>query len=142
MLVDANVLLYARSRRFPQHDAARDWVDAALNGPTRVGLPWQSLNAFLRVSTNPRLFEAPLTPDQACDQLVRWLAAPAAWVPGPTERHVEIFTDLLRRHRVTGPLVTDAALATLAIEHGLVVVSTDADFARFTEIRWENPLAS
>jgi predicted nucleic acid-binding protein len=56
--------------------------------------------------------------------------------------HVEIFTDLLRRHRVTGPLVTDAALAALAIEHGLVVVSTDADFARFTEIRWEDPLAS
>jgi predicted nucleic acid-binding protein len=31
-------------------------------------------------------------------------------------------------------------LAALAIEHGLTLYSADTDFARFTELHWENPL--
>jgi toxin-antitoxin system PIN domain toxin len=142
MLVDANLLLYASSRRDPQHEVAREWLERALNGSTRVGLPWQSLTAFLRVSTNPRVFEAPLTPERACDQVAEWLAAPSVWVPSPTERHAEVLSDLVRRYRVVGPLVSDAVLAALAVEHGVSIASTDSDFARFREIRWENPLAS
>ena len=37
-------------------------------------------------------------------------------------------------------LVPDAHLAALAIEHGLVLCSADADFARFPGLRWHNPL--
>ena len=37
-------------------------------------------------------------------------------------------------------LVPDAHLAALALEHGLVLCSTDADFARFPGLRWRNPL--
>lgn len=140
MLVDANLLLYARNRDDPRHDGARAWLEAALNGPTRVGFPWPSLTAFVRIATHPRVFAAPLSPDAACDQVTAWLSAPAAWVPVPTERHAEVFSDLVRRHRVVGPLVTDAHLAALAIEHGLVIASTDADFARFREARWLDPL--
>lgn len=32
-------------------------------------------------------------------------------------------------------------LAALAVEHGLVVMSADTDFARFGEVRWGNSLA-
>jgi uncharacterized protein len=142
MLVDANLLLYAANEDDPQHHAARAWLDGVLNGSTRIGLPWQSLTAFLRVSTNPRLFDAPLTADDACQWVADWLAAPAAWVPAPTAAHFDVLGDLVRRYRVIGPLVTDAALAALAIEHGIPVASTDSDFARFREIRWENPLDS
>jgi predicted nucleic acid-binding protein len=41
---------------------------------------------------------------------------------------------------VSGNHVPDAHLAALAIEHGLMVCSTDGDFARFPDLRWENPL--
>ena len=141
MLVDANLLLYARNADDPRHAPAREWLTQALNGPTRVGLPWQSLSAFLRIATNPRAFPKPLTAEAAADQVDAWLAAPAAWVPGTTDTHAQVLGRLIRDHNLSGPLVADAHLAALAIEHGLVLCATDADFARFTEIRWSNPLA-
>jgi predicted nucleic acid-binding protein len=70
-----------------------------------------------------------------------WLGAAATWIPTPGERHAEILGDLITRHGVRGNLVPDAQLAALAVEHGVAVASADGDFARFTEIRWENPLA-
>jgi predicted nucleic acid-binding protein len=49
---------------------------------------------------------------------------------------------LLTAPSMTSRLVPDAHLAALAIEHGLTVQSTDGDFARFTGLKWENPLAA
>jgi toxin-antitoxin system PIN domain toxin len=140
VLVDANLLLYARNVDDPRQAAAATWLEHALNGPARVGLPWASLTAFARIATSQRVFTRPLSAETACEQIETWLAAPAAWIPVPTERHAEIFIELVRRHRVTGALVADADLAALAIEHGLELASTDADFARFTEIRWIDPI--
>ncbi|MGH3665280.1 MAG: TA system VapC family ribonuclease toxin [Egibacteraceae bacterium] len=142
MLVDANLLLFARDSTSPFHERSRTWLEAQLRGPARVGLPWQSLGAFVRIATHPRILEAPLTPDDAWDQVEDWLAAEPAWVPLPTERHGEALGQLVRRHQLRANTITDAQLAALAIEHGVAVASADADFARFTEIRWVNPLAS
>lgn len=140
MLVDANVLLYAVDRTSPFHAAARTWLDRHLNGATRIGLPWPSLTAFVRISTHPRVFTDPLTTAQAWQQVTDWLAAPAAWVPVPTPRHAEVLGRLLVDHHCTSTLVPDADLAALAVEHGLTVVSADTDFARFTgEAAWLDP---
>lgn len=141
MIVDANVLLYARNVDDPQHEPARQWLTDALNGPTRVGLPWQTLTAFVRIATNPRAFPDPLTPDAAFGQVEEWLDAPRAWIPEPTRRYRQVFGELVRKHRIRGPLVTDAQLAALAIDHGVALASTDADFARFPELTWTDPLA-
>ena len=70
-----------------------------------------------------------------------WLASPVAWIPLPTERHAAVLGDLIRRYRLSGNLVPDAHLAALALVHGAEVISADTDFARFTEVRWSNPLA-
>lgn len=139
MIVDANVLLYARNEADPQHDAAREWLESALNGPTRVGLPWWSLCAFVRIATNPRVFPQPLPPADAADQVDAWLGAPRAWLAEPTPRYRDVFMRLVRDHRVRGALVTDAQLAALAIDHGVSIVSTDSDFARFDDVEWINP---
>jgi uncharacterized protein len=140
MLVDANLLLYAADARSPHNPAALEWVTEHLNGPRRVGLPWQSLTAFLRIATHPRALAHPLTPAVAWQQVTEWLAAPAAWVPEPGPSHVALLGDLIARYEVRGNLVPDAQLAALALEHGLAVCSADTDFARFPEVRWENPL--
>lgn len=140
MILDANLLLYARNRADPRHEAAAGVVQDALNGPRRVGLPWQTLTAFLRIATHPRVFPSPLTAGAAAEQVEDWLAAPAAWVPVPTSRHSEILLDLVRGLRVTGALIGDAHLAALALEHGVAIWSTDADFARFTGLTWHDPL--
>ncbi|MGI8984506.1 MAG: TA system VapC family ribonuclease toxin [Acidimicrobiales bacterium] len=141
MLVDANVLLAARDSTNPRHDRARAWLTEQLSGPVRIGLPWSSLLAFVRISTHPRAYEDPLTPDDAWQQVSDWLDADAAWIPVPTDRHAEILGGLVRRYQVRANLVPDAHLAALAIEHGLQVCSADTDFARFPAVSWFNPLA-
>ena len=140
ILVDANILVYARVSSFAQHHRARDWLDRQLNGVPRVGLPWASLLAFLRLVINPRIFEHPEPIGEAWDQVRGWLACDTAWIPEPTKRHSEVLAQLIALPRIYGNLVPDAHLAALAIEHGLTLCSTDGDFARFPGMRWLNPL--
>lgn len=140
MLVDANVLLLAEDEPSPFHEPARRWLTEALNGAERVGLPWPSLLAFVRIRTNPRAYREPLTGDEAWRRVEDWLAAPAAWVPTPTEHHADVLGSLVRRYQLAANAIPDAHLAALAIEYGVSVCSADTDFARFTELRWVNPL--
>jgi toxin-antitoxin system PIN domain toxin len=141
-LVDANLLLYARDSDSTFHDAARSWLTDQLNGSTRVGLPWQCLVAFVRISTHPRAYEQPLSGPEAWRQVEEWLDAEVAWIPAPTTRHADVLGTLIRRYGLRGNLVSDAHLAALAVEHGLTLYSADTDFARFGEVRWIDPLAS
>ncbi|MFV0308408.1 MAG: TA system VapC family ribonuclease toxin [Desertimonas sp.] len=141
MLVDANILLYSVDAASPFHRRASDWLTGALNGSQRVGLPWPSIWAFLRIATNPRAATRPLTPPQAWAQVDAWLAAPASWIAEPGRGHSTILRGLVERLDLRAGLISDAALAAIAIEHGLALVSADSDFARFTELTWINPTA-
>lgn len=140
MLIDANILLYAMDEESPFHERAASWLTEQLNGPRRVGMPWQSLTAFARIATNPRAYMQPLSVDDAWEQIDSWLDREVTWVPIPTARHREILGSLVRMHQVHGNLVPDAHLAALAIEHGLTLCSADTDFARFEGLAWQNPL--
>lgn len=142
ILVDANLLLYAALSDYGQHAGAHTWLEDQLNSPIRIGVPWVSLLAFLRVSTNPRIFPDPLPMQRAWKQVERWLDAPNVWCPEPTERHRSALGRFLRGAASSSKLVADAHLAALSIEHGLVLCSTDGDFARFDGVRWENPIGS
>lgn len=104
-------------------------------------MPWESLTAFLRIVTNPRVFRRPERVDRAWRQVESWLDAPCAWIPTPTPDHRRVLATLLAATGAGAELVADAHLAALAIEHGLVLASTDGDFARFPGLRFENPLA-
>lgn len=139
ILVDANLLIYAKVSDFAQHEEARAWLDAELAARTGVGLPWPSLLAFVRLVSNPRIFERPLSVPEAWSQVEEWLDLAVTWIPEPTERHRSILASLVPE--VGRPeLVPDAHLAALAMEYGLVLHTTDRDFARFTGLRWLNPL--
>lgn len=141
ILVDANLLLYAATPASPQNERARDWLDDQLNGTAAVGLPWQSLLAFLRIITNPRITTRVVTAEEAWRQVVQWIDNEPVWIPGPTGRHREVLGALLALPGVRGDLVPDAHLAALAIEHGLTLCTADRDFTHFPGLRWINPLA-
>ena len=141
MLVDANILLYAVDEASPFHERARTWLEAALSGPRRVGLPWQSLTAFVRIATNPRALATPLTAGEAWEFIEGWLDVPTVWIPVPSIGHRTILGRLITQLDLRGNLVSDAGLAALCIEHGLTMVSADSDFARFSELHWVNPIA-
>ena len=141
MLIDANILLYAVDDVSPFHQQAKTWLTDQLNGPRRVGFPWHSLVAFIRISTHERASAHPLTPEQAAGYVADWLEPEVSWIPREGPGHARILTDLITRYELRGNVVSDAHLAALAIEHGLEVCSNDSDFARFSEVRWTNPVA-
>lgn len=141
ILVDANLLIYSWNESAPEHTLAREWLEGRLNGVEGVGIPWFSLLAFVRIVTHPRIFPQPATTAAAWAQVREWLDRDNVFVPEPTARHSEILAALL--DRVDRPnLVPDAHLAALAIEYGLVLHSSDGDFARFPGVAWENPLVT
>lgn len=139
MIVDANVLLYAVDSKSHFHATARTWLDEAMNGVERVGLPWVSLMAFQRIITHPRVTANPLTPADAWSYITDWLDADQAWVPTPGSRHRDILGQLLIDGDLHGNLVTDAHLAALAIENGTGIYSFDSNFTRFNDLRWIDP---
>ena len=142
MLLDANLLIYSHLTVFSQHRAAREWLDQMLTGEAPVGFPWESITAFLRIVTSPRIFAQPVPTGTAWQQVEEWLACAVAWIPLPTERHAALLRELLSAPGVRANVVPDAHLAALAIEHGLALCSSDGGFARFPRVRWINPLAS
>jgi toxin-antitoxin system PIN domain toxin len=141
ILVDANLLLYAANHAAPEHEVARTWLDDRLSGTARVGLPWPSLLAFVRLASNPLVVRQPVSVERAWTQVMEWLSADVVWLPLPTNRHADLLGELCRLPGMTSRLVPDAHLAALAIEHGLVLCSTDGDFAKFPGLHWQNPLA-
>ena len=140
MILDANLLLYATDRASAQHEVAAAWLTGVLNGDVAVGLPWQTIGAFLRISTHPRVSRQPLSADLAWAIVESWLDAPPTWIPSVTEATAQIYGELNRRIGITGNLVPDGQLAALALQHGVELMSADGDFARFPGLRWRNPL--
>ena len=140
MLVDANLLIYAVDRSSPHHDRSRAWLTEVLDGDHRVGLPWQTLGAFLRITTHPRISARPLSAEQAWSCIDGWLDLELTWIPEPGPGYGRILRRLIHTAHPTGNLVPDAMLAALAIEHGAAVCSADGDFARFGDLTWFNPL--
>jgi toxin-antitoxin system PIN domain toxin len=141
VIVDANVLIYAVDESSPQHESAERWLTNLLNGDERVGLPWSTIGAFLRIVTHPRILTEPLSAPVAWSLVEEWLELDLVWIPSTSHRTARILGRLMAGTRATGNLIPDAMLAALAIEHGLVVATTDTDFGRFREVRWINPVA-
>ncbi len=140
-LLDLNLLLYAVDSDAAPHERARAWLEEVLSGTETVGFAWTVLLGFARLSTNPRIYERPLSSRAALDLIDGWLAQPVATVVEPTARHAAILRELLEPLGVGGNLVSDAHLAALSIEHGAELCSRDNDFARFSGVRWIDPLA-
>jgi hypothetical protein len=134
-----NVLIYAHREDAPEHERYAAWLQALTTSDEPFALSDVVLSGFLRIVTNPRIFD-PATPMDAalafCQRLVDW---PRASLITPS-RHWELFTGLCGD--IKGPLVTDAYVAALAIEHGCELITTDSDFARFSGLRWRHPLAA
>jgi uncharacterized protein len=141
ILVDVNLLLYAHDAGAGEHEASRGWLETTLAGPDLVRFSWPTLWAFLRLATNSRVFREALSMAEAQAYVADWLSQPCAGIIEPGERHWEILQRTIKEGQVSGPLVTDAALAAIAIEHGATLCTTDRDFARFPGLSWTNPIA-
>jgi toxin-antitoxin system PIN domain toxin len=140
IVFDANLLIYAYDSGSVQHAKARAWVEETLSGVEVAGLPWQSIAAFLRFMTNRRLPGARLSLEQASQIVEAWLAQSNVRVLVPGDQHWPLLRRMLVEGQASGPLVSDAIIAALAIEHGGMLHTANRDFARFPGLRWKNPL--
>ncbi len=140
-IVDTSVLLPAVSPSLPKHKLAKAALEAAINDDRPIGLVWVVVNAFVRLTTKPGLFEHPLAIGVAWDLVEGWLEHPNVRVVQETEEHARLWSELLRGAGPGGNLTTDAWIAAIALAHGASVLTMDSDFARFPSLRWENPLA-
>ena len=141
IITDANLLLNAYNRDFPDHATARKWWEGVVNDRELVGLAWVSVLGFIRIMTNPKAMPNPMTVENALSVVESWLGLPNVETAEPGPRHSEILLRLLRQVGVAGNLTTDAHLAAIAIEHQARLASTDTDFARFSGLRCFNPIA-
>jgi uncharacterized protein len=141
ILVDANLLIYAVNQDAPLNRRAKPWLESALSGTETVGFSWTVLLAVLRLTTRPGLFARPLRADAAFDLVASWLDQTSATIVHPGPRHLAVLRELLQPLGTGGNLTSDAHLAALAIEHGAELCSSDTDFARFSGLKWRNPLS-
>lgn len=139
ILPDVNVLVHAHNSDSAVHETARDWWDNCLSGSEGVGLAWATLLGFVRVSTNRKIVARPLPVRDVMETIHRWIELPHIHIAQPSDRHFARLRVVLEQLGAAGNLTTDAHLAVLAMERGYILYSTDADFARFTGLRWVNP---
>jgi uncharacterized protein len=139
ILVDANLLLYAYDTSSQHHEKARTWLERTIVDED-VGLALTTLLAFVRIASGPAVFERPLTVAEAVAIVQEWLALRTVSLVEPTRRHWALLSEIAVAGQARGPLVMDAHLAVLAIEHGAVLYTTDRDFARFDGLRWRDPI--
>jgi hypothetical protein len=140
ILLDVNVWVRAFRPDLADHDALRDHVDELLGSPLLLAVPDSVMVAFVRITTNPRIFPAPTPVVEAfaAVEAIRAVESTVTIAPGP--RHWELLSDLCRDGQARGDLVADAHLAALAIEHGCELLTLDRDFARFPGVRTRSPL--
>jgi hypothetical protein len=139
-LPDVNLLVYAVDESSRHHVGARSWLERVLSGTEEIGFAWLALLGFIRVSTNPSALGNPLSPARAFEFVDSWLGQPVSTVVHPTPEHAATLRGLLEPLGTAGNLTSDAHLAALAIEHGAELCSGDADFSRFPDLRWTDPL--
>ena len=141
LLPDVNVLIYAYVEDSTlDHLAYAKWVTRMATGSEPFALSVLVLSGFIRIVTNSRVFDPPSTLDTAFAFVSSLTERPTARIIGPGPEHMAIFERLCRLAGATGKLVADAQHAAIALEHGCTMVSTDADFGRFPELRWQHPL--
>lgn len=142
IVVDANLLIYSYDTASPHHKKSRLWLEDVFSGAEIVGLPWQSVGAFLRVMTNPKLHGRQYSLDEAMEIVEAWMGQSNVRILTATDDHWFHFRRMIVEGNASGTLVSDAEIAALTVEYGGVLHTADRDFARFPGLRWVNPLAS
>lgn len=139
ILPDVNILVYAHREDSVNHPAYREWLESVIINDQAYGISDMVLSGFLRVVTHPRIFNPPSNIDQALEFVNDVRDQPNCVLIRPGPRHWRIFENLCKTAGVKGNLVPDAYLAALAIESGCEWITTDRDFARFSQLSWRHP---
>ena len=140
--LDVNVLLYASDRSSDRHLRARHFVESCAAGPEILCLSWPTLMSFIRIATHPRIFSAPLSPDEALGNVSALLALPHVRAVSELDGFVDAYKHVAGETPVRGNLVPDAHIAAILFQHGVrTLYSNDRDFLKFPSLNLRDPFA-
>ena len=137
---DVNILVYAHNLATPEHQACKAWLESALDADDPVCFSWHTILGFVRIITTIRMVPEPLTAKEAMDIADDLMGAPSSQMLVPGDRHFAIFRRLVNETGISGARLSDAHLASLAVEHGATIVSADRDSRSFDGLKLLNPL--
>ncbi|HEY5376508.1 MAG TPA: type II toxin-antitoxin system VapC family toxin [Polyangiaceae bacterium] len=140
-LPDVNIFIYAHRVESPEHDRYADWLAKAAQGPEPFALSELGASGFVRIVTNPKIWQEPTTTEDALEFIQRLRNRSNARLLTHGPGSWDIFARLCLAVRARGKLVADAYHAALAIEHGCELITADADFGRFPGLRQRHPLS-
>ncbi len=140
ILPDINLLIYAHNENSEHFERANKWFEELLSGKESVCFCWETINGFIRVSTNHRAMPNPIQLYAAFSVIENWLGQPNVLFLTPTKDHLSRLRQIAETANAKGPLFTDAILATFAVTHNATIASTDRDFRLFDGLKLINPL--
>lgn len=140
--LDVNILLYATNAEGEEHLRARDFLQVCASGGELLCLAWITVMSYLRMSTHPRLFAAPLSSAEAERNINALISRPHVRMLAEEDGFWELYRGLTGALPVRGNLVPDAHLATILRQHGVVKLYTrDRDFRKFDFLDVRDPIA-
>lgn len=138
--LDVNLLLYASDRSSNRHARARRFVESCAAGPEILCLTWPTLMSYLRIATHPRIFSAPLSPDEALGNITALIDLPHVRALSELDGFLDAYKHMTGEIPVRGNLVPDAHLATILFQHGIRTLYTnDRDFRKFQSLDVRDP---
>lgn len=140
-LFDVNVLVYAHREDAPEHIRYRDYLEREINTGEVFALTRFILSGFLRIVTHPKIFVPPTPLKDALFFANQLASHPHAVFPQPSARQWSAFQRLCEQANVKGNLIPDAFIASIAMDSGCTLVTTDRDYGRFSGLRWIHPLS-
>ena len=140
--LDANILIYASDRTSPFFERATQFLIDCMNNPDPLYLCWPTVFAYLRISTHPSIFAAPLSPKAATENVNALQVLPHVRFIGEGEQFWERYGDICEGLSVRGNLVSDAHVAALLREKGIRrLFSRNRDFLKFPYLVVIDPFA-
>jgi uncharacterized protein len=139
--VETNILVYAHREESPFHRSALRRITELSEGPISWAIPWPCLHEFISVVTHPLVFVPPTPLGTALATVDRWVKSPGLVLLTETQTHWETLREIVEAARISGPLIHDAKIAALCLQHGVSELwSADRDFSRFPSLKVVNPL--
>lgn len=141
--VDTNILVYAHREDAEWHAAAYARIAQLAQNRSAWAIPWPCVHEFIAIATHPRIFSPPTPLAGALDQFEAWVESPSLVLLAESQLHWQQLRGLLLNGKIAGPMVHDARIAALCLQHGVRQLwSVDRDFGRFPDLTVVNPLVA
>jgi uncharacterized protein len=139
--VDTNILVYAHREDSPFYKKASVCIKGLAEGRLPWAIPWPCIHEFYSIVTHPKIYDPPSPIDIAIGQIDAWIESPSLVLLSESVLYWDKLRKLIVSSKATGPLVHDARISSLCIDHGITeLLTSDRDFGRFPSLKIRNPL--